>query len=664
MYDICIASIPHIAYNLPPAAPALLKGHLEGQGFTVLTKDYNIAFKHRINDDEALYKIIEYWFNNKFALSDELNKVYHLILDEFARDYISEPTRWLGISVFSPDSRQFCIDLLPYLVKYKHTNTRIVIGGLGTNEFFANSVKEYIDAYIIGEGEFALEQLLRENFNYPGINSPGHQVDEMDQIGFADYSDYNLEAYEHFYDGPAVQITGSRGCIRNCSFCNVADLWPKFRFKSGDLVAKEIISIYESAGTRHFFFTDSLINGNIKQLVAMMQRLSEYRTTTGADITWGGQWIARKQQGLPKDYYELIKRSGGFNLTIGVETGSDSVRDHMKKGFTNSDLDAELEQFSRHGITCSFFMIVGYPSESSEDFNETLRMFKRYVKYVADGTIVGVVLGEGFETMEGTPISREHGTTWVSVGEDRLKWKSLISNASYVENLRRRIVAQMVIESLRWPANDTIYELGHVLVNLERLDSEGIAELGNQIIDLQPAKIYEEYNLNPWDYVTCKITLTGNQGKSWPEVEILLNNQLYVTQTVRGTETLKFTVPNTSRRNILKIRLTNKSIDDTIVDDFGNIISDKNVVLNEIMINDVRIRPDDIYLQGVGRDLQGNRFKCNGLYANGDYRFYFENSVHAYFIRKQKYYFERNFEVNNESMQTLIKFYQDLSKSK
>ena len=30
-----------------------------------------------------------------------------------------------------------------------------------------------------------------------------------------------------------------------------------------------------------------------------------------------------------------------------------------KKGFTNEDLDAELEQFSRHGIACSFFILVG-----------------------------------------------------------------------------------------------------------------------------------------------------------------------------------------------------------------------------------------------------------------------------------------------------------------
>ena len=88
-------------------------------------------------------------------------------------------------------------------------------------------------------------------------------------------------------------------------------------------------------GLKNFYFTDSLINGNVKELKNMMRHLTEYRERTGADIRWGGQWIVRSQRELPKDYYQLIKSSGGFNITMGVETGSDSVRAHMKKNFTN-----------------------------------------------------------------------------------------------------------------------------------------------------------------------------------------------------------------------------------------------------------------------------------------------------------------------------------------
>ena len=50
--DCVIASLPFIEYYLPPAAPAVLKGHLESKGFTVQTVDLNITVKHKFENND------------------------------------------------------------------------------------------------------------------------------------------------------------------------------------------------------------------------------------------------------------------------------------------------------------------------------------------------------------------------------------------------------------------------------------------------------------------------------------------------------------------------------------------------------------------------------------------------------------------------------------
>ena len=113
-----------------------------------------------------------------------------------------------------------------------------------------------------------------------------------------------------------------------------------------------------------------------------------------------------------EEFFALMKQAGCESLSIGVETGSDRLRAEMNKNFTNQDLDLEMEQFSQHGITCSFYIIIGYPTETEQDFVDTLDMFKRYIKYVADGTLVGLILGGGFQILPNTPLAKEKNKIW------------------------------------------------------------------------------------------------------------------------------------------------------------------------------------------------------------------------------------------------------------
>jgi hypothetical protein len=660
MLDIVIVSVPYIEYSAPPAAPATLKGYLNTLGISSSTRELNIEFRNQLKDPEIIGEMIGYWTGIVKHLSVQSHDLYHELMNQYASELCAMPTRWIGLSVFTEDSHVFVLDFLPYLVKHRSADCKILLGGHGLTIEFLESAGPYIDAYIRGEGELALKELLQGNFDYPGINSIGQQIDDLDQLGYTDYSDYDLTAgYDTWYDGDImIQITGSRGCVRDCSFCDVGAIWNRYKYRSGVSVANEIIFNYETHGFKNFYFTDSLINGNVKELMVMMRHLTEYRTRTGADIRWGGQWIVRSQRGLPKDYYPLIKSSGGFNITMGVESGSDSVRAHMKKHFTNQDLDLEMEQFSRHRISCGFFMILGYPTETEEDFNDTLRMFMRYTKYVADGTIIGLAVGRGYAYTPNAPISKDTNLISFVNSGDHKKWRSNVANSNYLENIRRRLITQKLLNDLEWPASNIEYELRPVLRNAEFLFSKDDLPLVNELIAIKNTDVDPSF-LSPRgpSKIEIEISCEGTPALDWPLVDIQINNTHYRNVEIQGVQTLKYLVPDQRHRNFVKITLTNKNQKDTIVEN-GIIVKDKSVKLIEFKIDGVRVDADQLYMHGRVK-VDGQKVKQNGLYKNSTYTFYFENPVHKFFIRRRKFYFKDKIQTTKFLLENVSSLFDD-----
>lgn len=450
MLDIMIATLPALEFYLPPAAPAVLKGHVEKHGFSCKTADLNLQSKLILTPNE-FEEFFDFTANNKDIDNVIIEKVYN----NWYKILLEHNPNWIGLSIFSALNRPVAMHFIKWF-RNKNSNQKIVIGGSGTSsEEFCADIRPYVTHIIKGEGELALIELLKGNTDYPGIDSAGEQIDDLDQLGYADYSDYNLAEYDRFYQEDVVQITGSRGCVRRCTFCNVASYWPKFKWRSGQHIFDEIKKTHQEKNVRHFYFTDSLINGNQKSYIEMCELLAEYNDTLSEKITWGGQYIFRKKKSIPEHYFEITARSGAFNLAVGVETGSDRVRDHMLKHFHNEDLDYFIENFSKYKITCSYLMQIGYPTETQEDFEETLALFQRHHPYVIDGTILGCTLGGTTLLLSDAPITEDRDVSIIVSDQgstaSKLFWTSAtVPGLDFKERVRRRLVAQRVAESYDW----------------------------------------------------------------------------------------------------------------------------------------------------------------------------------------------------------------------
>jgi hypothetical protein len=142
-------------------------------------------------------------------------------------------------------------------------------------------------------------------------------------------------------------------------------------------------------------------------------------------------------------------------------------------------------------------------------------------------------------------------------------------------------------------------------------------------------------------------------------VEILCNNKVLELATVEGSHTYTVICP-ARYRNSLKIRLTNKTQEDTIIDSNGAIVKQKYLSIDEIKINDIRMRKDYIYLKGNVKPVDGKKIKANNLYDNGTYHFYFTNPIEEFFINQKEFYYNINANINKSFVNDLIGFYNQL----
>jgi radical SAM superfamily enzyme YgiQ (UPF0313 family) len=205
------------------------------------------------------------------------------------------------------------------------------------------------------------------------------------------YDDIDWGRYKSL-DFKTIYITGSRGCVKRCTFCNVYEIWPEYKFRSAESITNEIVYLTKKYHRRTFKFTDSLINGSMKAYRQLLLNLIEHKKEY-PEFIWKSQWIIRSKTQSPEQDYELMSNSGCDDLEIGLESFSEDIRFHMGKKFTNEDMWWCLDMLKKYNIPATLLMITGYPIETEKHHKHTLKLIKKlyqegYVKNSSGKTMI------------------------------------------------------------------------------------------------------------------------------------------------------------------------------------------------------------------------------------------------------------------------------------
>ena len=505
MKRFAFVNIPSQELERPPAAAAALSACIREVGWDCKVFDFNL-FLHKNVSTQIWTELESYWRCKSLELEPNVRQDLERVITLFINSINEYQPTMLGMSVFTRMSVIPAWELLQHI--RPNIDCKIVIGGNGAyawpgglpvlenvdkkSSSFSEFAKAHnlIDYYVHGDGEVAIMELLKENFNYPGINgNPPVQIKDLVSLPYPDYQGIEPKNYLYTYE-PGIYITASRGCVRNCTFCNVPQIWPKFQARTADDVVKEIIRGKQDFGTNIFHFTDSLLNGNMKtwrdinrKLIAVKQADPELEP-----IRYLGQFICRTRLDQTERDWELMAQAGADLLVTGFESFSPSVRKHMGKHYSNADIDFHFAQSAKHGIKNVCLMFVGYPTETQQDHEYNLEFLHRYQRYAKAGVIHMVRWGYTGMFREPGKLEYDQQVKIVNDPEFASKLKNLPKGIRDIalgfgwlnelnptltlkERIRRRLELHELSVKLGWPqtrSREELQILYNILSNLNK----------------------------------------------------------------------------------------------------------------------------------------------------------------------------------------------------
>jgi len=234
---------------------------------------------------------------------------------------------------------------------------RVVVGGPHAVAWDGEA-----DDVVVGEGENRWLEILGEQ---PSIG-------DIDDVPEPDYSLVDLSKFCGVFPTrkrPAVAIMASRGCPFNCTFCNTPVFWGKrVRYRSPEAVVSEIEELHRGRGVMEVFFQDDTFNLNH----AWAGEIFEGLIRKGLNERVSFKITSRADEKLvTRDFLDLARRAGVWNIFYGVESGSQAMLDRMKKGITVEEVKRAVRMTHEAGIEVQCSFIVGLPGETRETLRET-----------------------------------------------------------------------------------------------------------------------------------------------------------------------------------------------------------------------------------------------------------------------------------------------------
>lgn len=447
--SVVIASVPFTNSTSPVMAPALLKSVVEFAGFKCRGIDLNGIVFNLVDDHPYREDVMRFFYYEEVSAEriHDINELLDLMTDEVLK---TNPTV-VALSLLHYQC-QLGAKWLCYNIKKRNPLIKIIIGGYGAfgsglldnSSSFVGDLKKHglIDHYITGDGDVALVECLKGNLNYPGIDSFNWEpVLDLDQFPYPNYDDYDFSLYQ----SPFLGVLGSRGCVRQCTFCDIHEYWKKFQWRSGDHIFNEIISQNRKYGIRDFRFSDSLVNGNMKEYRRLVTLLAEHNKTNPDNrISWAGYFIFRPESQMDEEIWRLTSESGAWILNVGIESLVDKNRIHLKKKFNNNDVEHGLAMAKKYGVKICFLVLIGYVTETEQDHQESLQWIKDHAHYAND-PIFRISVGGTLAILPDTWLDRNQeslGVTWKEGkpkgpgGKNHL-WEIKSTGNDYSTRLRR-----------------------------------------------------------------------------------------------------------------------------------------------------------------------------------------------------------------------------------
>ena len=187
-----------------------------------------------------------------------------------------------------------------------------------------------------------------------------------DLVDLARYRDIWRSRHRRF----SLNMVTTRGCPYHCNWC-AKPLWgQRYAIRSPESVVDELEGLVGSHSPDHIWFMDDIFGLRPSWLPAFADLLEE----RGIEIRF--KCLSRPDLMLRDGTVEALARAGCEVVWMGAESGSQKILDAMEKGTTVEQIHASTHRLQEAGVKAAFFVQFGYPGETRDDVEATLRMIR------------------------------------------------------------------------------------------------------------------------------------------------------------------------------------------------------------------------------------------------------------------------------------------------
>ena len=312
----------------------------------------------------------------------------------------------------------------------------VLAGGPDASEWCERYFANGVDIIGTNEGEITLEELipwLQKNgmaglqevrgiiFQKDGRvhrTPPRPAITDLDSLPWPDRDVLHLEEYfnawKSHHGESSVSLITARGCPFHCAWCSSEVFGHTHRQRSAKNVVDEMLMLKERYKPDIMWISDDVLTINKRWTYEFIREVKArnaqhpYECLSRVDL-------------VDREILSGLRDTGCFRIWYGAESGSQKVLDSMRKGTTVEQVREAARITRELGMQAGFFILLGYPDETTSDIRETINFLKETRPDVVGTSVAFPIKGtEFYERVENRIIPNEN---WSSRNQNKLLFK-------------------------------------------------------------------------------------------------------------------------------------------------------------------------------------------------------------------------------------------------